>query len=124
MGDIPDEDEGEIERDKNQRLLRVHKNLGHPSNRLFAQILKEAKAPDQIVELASKLHCPICARHVQISPARPANPFRARELGQVVAMDFSFHTLPDRQEVMMLHFVDVPRNKNLHVDETLSFEDF
>ena len=25
--------------------MRVHRNLGHPPNRLLAQILKEAKAP-------------------------------------------------------------------------------
>ena len=58
---IPEDDEGEKEKEAMQRLMRVHKNLGHPSNRLFAQILKEAKAPATVVELASQLHCPICA---------------------------------------------------------------
>ena len=74
MRDIPEDDEGEKEEEAMQRLMRVHKNLGHPSNRLLAQILKEAKAPASIVELASKIQCPICARHVRTSPARPGNP--------------------------------------------------
>ena len=106
LRDIPETDEGSEEEKRKQMLLRVHKNLGHPSNRLLAQILKEAKAPADIIELASQLQCPICARHVRTAPARPANPFRARELGQVVAMDLSFHTTPKGEKMMILHFVD------------------
>ena len=106
MQDIPEDDEGEKEKEAMQRLMRVHKNLGHPSNRLLAQILKEAKAPATVIDLASQLHCPICARHVRTSPARPANPHKARELGQVVAMDFSFHTTPNHEKLMVLHFID------------------
>ena len=92
--DIPDDDEGQAERKSEQTLLRVHKNLGHPSNRLLVQILKEAKAPSGIIEIATKLECPLCARHVHTAPARPANPMWARELGHTVAMDSSYHTTP------------------------------
>ena len=106
MRDIPEDDEGDQEQSSLQRLMRVHRNLGHPSNRLLAQILKEAKAPISVIELASKLECPICARHVHTSPARPANPYRARELGQIVAMDISFHTTPNQEKLMILHFID------------------
>ena len=89
LRDIPDDDEGGAERSSEQRLLRVHRNLGHPSNRLLVQLLKEAKAPESVIEIATKLECPICARYVRTAPARPANPYRARELGHTVAMDFS-----------------------------------
>ncbi len=78
--DIPDDDEGQAEKKSEQTLRRVHKNLGHPSNRLLEQILKEAKAPQSVIKIASNLHCPVCARHVRTAPARPANPLRAREL--------------------------------------------
>ena len=91
MKDIPDDDEGDAEKSSEQRLMRVHRNLGHPPNRLLVQILKEAKAPDRIIELETKLECPLCARHVRTAPARPANPMRARELGHTVATDFSYH---------------------------------
>ena len=106
MRDIPEDDEGAAEQNSRQLLLRTHRNLGHPPNRLLSQILKEAKAPQSLVDLASQLHCPLCARHVRTSPARPANPYRARELGQVVAMDLSFHTTPDQKKLMILHFID------------------
>ena len=45
--DVPDDDEGSAERTSEQRLMRVHRNLGHPSNRLLVQLLKEAKAPQK-----------------------------------------------------------------------------
>ena len=106
MQDIPEDDDGDQEKKTEQNLMRLHKNLGHPSNRLLTQILKEAKAPKTIVDLASQIQCPICARHVATSPARPANPHRARELGQIVAMDVSFHTTPRHEKLMILHFID------------------
>ena len=52
MKDIPDDDEGPAEQSMERRLQRVHRNLGHPPNRLLVQILKEAKAPDSVIELA------------------------------------------------------------------------
>ena len=97
MREIPENDEGPAERSVDNRLMRVHRNLGHPSNRLLVHILKEAKAPESIIDVATKLECPICARHHRTAPARPANPLRARELGHTVAMDFSFHTTPQEK---------------------------
>ena len=45
MRDIPEDDEGAAEQSSLQRLMRVHRNLGHPPNRLLAQIFNEAKPP-------------------------------------------------------------------------------
>ena len=42
LREIPDDDEGGAERTTEWRLQRVHRNLGHPSNRLLVQILKGA----------------------------------------------------------------------------------
>ena len=75
LRDIPEDDEGGAERSAEQRLMRVHRNLGHPSNRLLVQLLKEAKAPESVIEVATKLECPICAHYVRTAPARPANPY-------------------------------------------------
>lgn len=85
--------------------MRVHRNLGHLSNRPLVQLLKEAKAPEIVIEIATTLECPLCARHVRTSPARPANPYRAREQGHIVAMDFSYHTTPNCEQLMVLHFI-------------------
>ena len=105
MKEIPVHDEGNAERSTE------HKNLGHPSNRLLVQILKETKTPESVIELATKLEWPICARFVRTSPARPANPHRiARELGHTIAMDFSYHTTPSKDKLMVLHFIDEASN--------------
>lgn len=110
LREIPEDDEGDIERTTEQRLMRVHRNLGHPSNRLLVQILREAKAPPNIIENATKLQCPSCARYIRAAPARPTNPMRATELGHTVAMDFSYHTTPDNVKIMVLHFIDEASN--------------
>ena len=105
--DILDYDEhGKAEMTSLQRLHRVHKNLGHPPNRLLVQILREAKAPQSVIDQAKDLHCPICARCTRVAPSRPANPNRARELGEVVAMDISFHSTPTGEKLTILHFID------------------
>ena len=86
--------------------MRVHRNLGHPSNRLYAQILREARAPESVIKAAESLRCPICDRFARAKPARLANPQRARELGECVAIDFSYHTRPDGLRFIVANFID------------------
>ena len=87
------------------QLMRVHRNLGHPSNKLYSQILKEAKAPESVIKAAENLQCPICDRFKRAKPARPGNPQRARELGECVAIDFSYHTRPDGLRFIVANFI-------------------
>ena len=43
----------------------------------------------------------------RIAPARPANPVRARELGEVLAVDFSFHNLEYcGEKALVLNMID------------------
>ena len=56
---------------------------------------KRQKPPECVIKMARELECPLCARFVRTSPARPANPYKmSREPGQTVATDFSYHTTP------------------------------
>ena len=75
-------------RERQNRLLRIHKNLGHPSKKVMLAVLKEAKAPEQTLKAVQQMRCEICERFQRTSPAKPANIGRAREVGQVLAMDF------------------------------------
>ena len=52
----PNEDGSEDETLLN-RLRRVHANLGHPSNALLTRILKEAKAPDVVIDAVKDINC-------------------------------------------------------------------
>ena len=58
LRDIPDDDGGGAEISSEQRLMRVHRNLGHPSNRLLVQILKEAKSPKVSLKLQHDSNAP------------------------------------------------------------------
>ena len=96
LRDVPDTAEDErAEAKQMAQLMRVHRNLGHPSNRLYVQILRDAKAPESVIRAAEQLKCPICDRFKRAKPSRPANPQRARELGECCAIDFSYHRMPD-----------------------------
>ena len=87
------------------QLMRVHRNLGHPSNRLYVQILKEAKAPEAVIRAAESLQCPICDRFARAKPARPANPQRSRELGECIAIDFSYRKLANDKRFLVANFI-------------------
>ena len=98
--ETPDAKEDErVEAKQMAQLMRVHRNLGHPSNKLYVKILREARAPESVIKVAEQLRCPICDRFAQAKPSRPANPQRARELGECVAIDFSYHTMPNGKKV-------------------------
>ena len=113
--DIPMDDEGEIEENTLAKVRRIHNNLGHPSNRVLLQIFKEAKAPKTIIDLVENFHCPICERMKKISPSRPANPARARELGEILAIDMSYHTPKRLQQGR----VELPRPREVHASYVL-----
>ena len=108
--DIPGEEEDptnyEARRFQAARLMRVHRNLGRSSNRLLIQILTEAEAPKGVIEMARDLECSICERTKKIAPSRPANPLRAREVGEALALDFSYHVSSDNQRLMALNLID------------------
>ena len=92
----PEEDEGEFEQQQLSRLRRVHNNLGHPSNLLLDNILRSAITPQNVIDIATMLACPVFARMANIRLARPTNPSRMCELGESFALDFSHHTTNTR----------------------------
>ena len=106
MKDVPSDDEGPLEVRQMNRLMHVHKNLGHPSNRLLVKILKDAKVPESVIEKAATLECPICERMKLISPSRPANPTRAQEVGEILAIDFSYHQTPEEERFLVANLID------------------
>ena len=88
------------------RLRRVHSNLGHPSNALLTRILKEAKAPDVVIDAIKDINFETCERLRRIAPARPSNAMKARRTGEYLAVDMSYHITPDGQRFMLANFRD------------------
>ena len=88
-------------------LMNVHRNLGHPSNRLLAKILREAKAPEPVVKQAEDLQCPVCQRFRRVAPARPGGVAHATEFGECLAIDQSYqYNETDGKRSLVTHFLD------------------
>ena len=43
-----------------QALIKLHRNLGHPSTTDMIRILKHSRASPQAIEIAGKLRCAVC----------------------------------------------------------------
>ena len=97
------EDESESKR----KLLRVHRNLGHPPQKLFLRVLREAGAPQSVLDDARELQCDVCDRFRKSAPARPVNVERARDLGEVLSNDF-----PHGRKELHMHLIDMSSQKN------------
>ena len=59
-----------------------------PTKPIACSNIEGTEAPYSVIEVATKLEHPLCARYIRTSPARPTNPYRTRELGHTVATDF------------------------------------
>ena len=84
----------------------IHHNLGHPSNKLLQQILREAQAPPATVALAGNLNCPLCRRFTRIEPARPATVTHAKKFNETLCIDMAYHDLPEVCQALVIHFID------------------
>ena len=102
--DNPPEDEEEDRTIK--RLIIIHRNLGHPSNKLLQQILRDAQAPAAVIAAAGELHCPLCSRFAQTEPARPASVSHARKFNETLCIDMAYHDLGEGRQALVIHFVD------------------
>ena len=87
---IGDNPEAEVMKKNYNHLVTIHRNLGHPSNRLMQKILREAKAPDIIIRQAGDLICDVCKAFGREKPTRPISLHAfARKLGECLVLDFS-----------------------------------
>ena len=92
----PPEDEEESETMRN--LIIIHRNLGHPSNKLLQRILREADAPRDVIAMAGELECPLCHRFRQIEPARPSTSAHARQFNETLCIDMAYHNIKRRSK--------------------------
>jgi len=105
--DVADKDpEEEFKKTQWNKLRAIHKNLGHPSNRVMQQILRDAGATKNTIDLAGQLTCDVCSRFRHTAPARPAKAHRARELGEVLGLDLSVVKLEGGKAALLLHLID------------------
>ena len=73
-----------------QSLLRLHKNLGHPSCASLARVLKHGGASQQAIDLAREVQCEVCKEHKPPSVPPPAQTHRSTHFNQRVGLDVKY----------------------------------
>jgi len=104
---VPDDAEEQHMKVSKVKLLTIHKNLGHPSSTILTKILKEAKAPQSIIDLVPSIQCDICERMRRVRPARPTKALQATQMGGTLGLDLSlFKQSATGRRALILHMVD------------------
>eukprot|EP00434_Breviolum_minutum_P004560 symbB.v1.2.004023.t1/scaffold227.1/size261201/9 len=88
-------------------LVKLHKNLGHPSQADMLRVLKHSGASDEAIRAAHNLECSVCAQHKQPASALPAKVTRRLEFNEIVSLDVKY--LPGwktNQRVPCVNIVD------------------
>ena len=85
--------------------MAIHRNPGHPSNKLFQQILRDAQAPLSVIPAAGTLECPVCQRFARTEPARPATVVHAKKFNETLCIDMAYHDLGQDRQALVIHFV-------------------
>ena len=88
----PDEHDGEDESCDNSHkhlalLKRVHQNLGHPSNAVLERMLRDAGAPQEVLQQCRAFECRACLNKGGKAPSRPAVPPPATNKWECLSVD-------------------------------------
>ena len=90
-----------------ESLMKLHRNLGHPSNADLVRVLKHGQASDDAIKIARDLSCDFCTDRKAPMVANPGKTSTVTEFNQRVGLDVKF--LPGwkpNQRVTALNIVD------------------
>ena len=65
------------------QIMKLHKNLGHPDNRLMSKVLRDQQWDPEVVEKISDMVCPSCFENQKPRLARPAHLTTEREFNDL-----------------------------------------
>ena len=90
-----------------QSLMKLHRNLGHPSNADLVRVLKHGQASEDAIKMARELTCDFCTARKAPTVANPGKTSTVTEFNQRVGLDVKY--LPGwkpNQRVPALNAVD------------------
>ena len=70
-----------------REIIKIHKNLGHPDNKLLQRVLKDQNWEPKIVDSIGDFHCPACFETQRPKLARPGHLSEPREFNDLVLID-------------------------------------
>lgn len=73
-----------------ESLMKLHSNLGHPSNADLVRVLKHGQASDDAIKMARDLSCDLCTARKAPTVANPGKASTAPDFNQRVGLDVKF----------------------------------
>lgn len=71
-------------------VMKLRKNLGHPSTTELIRILRHSGASQPAIEAAKALECSVCANHTRPASALPANPPKNLAFNEQIGLDVKY----------------------------------
>jgi len=87
-------------------LLKVHRNMGHPSASKLVQFCKSLGCPNTILHAIPDLRCSTCLETSQPKIARPSAIHDPVDFGDIISMDEVMWSNTNGEQMRFYHFVD------------------
>ena len=96
----------ELKSEEQSWLLKVHRNMGHPSASKLQQFCKSLGCPNNLLQAIPDLRCSTCLETSQPKVARNSAIHETVDFGDIISMDEVLWTNRDGEQMRFYHFVD------------------
>eukprot|EP00435_Cladocopium_sp_Y103_P028662 s3013_g7.t1 len=98
-----------------QTILRLHKNLGHPSNSRLARALQVGGARPEVVQSALELRCSVCASTSNPKNSRPSSLKSMLDFNHKIYLDGITWTNKENKTFHFYHILDAGTNYHIAI---------
>jgi transposase InsO family protein len=95
--------------------MRMHKNLGHPSNDRLSRALQTSGARPEVVQAALEIRCAICAANAPPKHSRPASLKPMLDFNHKIYMDGITWTNQHGKTFHLYHVLDAGTNYHIAI---------
>eukprot|EP00435_Cladocopium_sp_Y103_P021628 s655_g5.t1 len=95
-----------LKSEEKQLLLRLHKNLGHPSTAVLSQVLRRQGYSSHLIQGLEDMKCSTCQHHQSPKLQRPATLKSELDFGDKVSIDGVTWTNKQGKNMHFYHFLD------------------
>ena len=98
-----------------QMIIKLHKNLGHPSNDRLARALQVNGSRPEVVQAAMEIRCAVCAAHAPPKHARPASLKSMMDFNHKIYLDGINWTNKQGKSYHLFHVSDAGTNYHVAI---------
>ena len=96
-------------------ILKLHKNLGHPSNERLSRALQVQGSRPEVVQAALEIRCAVCSAHAPPKHARPATLKNMIDFNHKVYLDGISWTNNLGKSFHLFHLLDAGTNYHVAI---------